>query len=31
MDQRAAATAAGLDPATLHDVLRVAAAPDFDR
>ncbi|QES07467.1 replication initiation protein [Streptomyces venezuelae] len=30
MDQRAA-TAAGLDPATLHDVLRVAAAPDFDR
>ncbi|MFD9241185.1 replication initiator protein RepSA [Streptomyces sp. NPDC059556] len=31
MDQRTAATAAGLDPATLHDVLRVAAAPDFDR
>ncbi|WP_411076935.1 replication initiator protein RepSA [Streptomyces sp. cmx-10-25] len=31
MDQRAAATAAGLDPATLYDVLRVAAAPDFDR
>ncbi|MGW3556121.1 replication initiator protein RepSA [Streptomyces sp. NPDC000963] len=30
MDQCAAA-AAGLDPATLHDVLRVAAAPDFDR
>ncbi|MFI0990028.1 replication initiator protein RepSA [Streptomyces exfoliatus] len=31
MDQRTAATAAGLDPATLHDVLRVAATPDFDR
>ena len=31
MDQRTAAHAAGLDPATLHDVLRVAAAPDFDR
>ncbi|MEU3746877.1 MULTISPECIES: replication initiator protein RepSA [Streptomyces] len=31
MDQRTVATAAGLDPATLHDVLRVAAAPDFDR
>ncbi|KQX57973.1 MULTISPECIES: replication initiator protein RepSA [unclassified Streptomyces] len=31
MEQRTAATAAGLDPATLHDVLRVAAAPDFDR
>ncbi|MFC9703337.1 replication initiator protein RepSA [Streptomyces sp. NPDC056943] len=31
MDQRTAATAAGLDPATLHDALRVAAAPDFDR
>ncbi|MFD7320680.1 replication initiator protein RepSA [Streptomyces sp. NPDC059875] len=31
MDQRTAATAAGLDPATLNDVLRVAADPDFDR
>ncbi|GHG18356.1 replication initiator protein RepSA [Streptomyces hydrogenans] len=31
MAQPNAATAAGLDPATLHDVLRVAANPDFDR
>ncbi|MFB6899333.1 replication initiator protein RepSA [Streptomyces hydrogenans] len=31
MAQPNAATAAGLDPATLHDVLRVAATPDFDR
>ena len=31
MDQRTAATAAGLDPATLNDILRVAANPDFDR
>ncbi|MGW6245757.1 replication initiator protein RepSA [Streptomyces roseolus] len=31
MAQPIAATAAGLDPATLHDVLRVAANPDFDR
>ncbi|MFF0271805.1 replication initiator protein RepSA [Streptomyces sp. NPDC004330] len=31
MEQRTAATTAGLDPATLHDVLRVAATPDFDR
>ncbi|WP_329121002.1 replication initiator protein RepSA [Streptomyces sp. NBC_01353] len=31
MDQRTAATAAGLDLATLHDVLRVAGTPDFDR
>ncbi|MFI8421740.1 replication initiator protein RepSA [Streptomyces sp. NPDC085479] len=31
MAQPIAATAAGLDPATLHDILRVAANPDFDR
>ncbi|MFE7584347.1 replication initiator protein RepSA [Streptomyces gardneri] len=31
MEQRTAGTTAGLDPATLHDVLRVAAGPDFDR
>ncbi|GHJ91050.1 replication initiation protein [Streptomyces sp. NE5-10] len=31
MAQPNAATSAGLDPATLHDVLRVAANPDFDR
>ncbi|MEU9705279.1 replication initiator protein RepSA [Streptomyces sp. NPDC047981] len=31
MEQRTAATAAGLDPATLHDVLRVAGTPGFDR
>ncbi|MFI9212550.1 replication initiator protein RepSA [Streptomyces sp. NPDC053253] len=32
MDQRTAATtAAGLDPATLDDILRVASTPGFDR
>ncbi|MEU4277645.1 replication initiator protein RepSA [Streptomyces tanashiensis] len=31
MAQPIAATVAGLDPATLEDVLRVAANPDFDR